>query len=29
MRKLANWFEESFESFVYLLGITFGWGGRL
>ena len=29
MRKLAKWFEESLESYVKLMGKTYGWGGRL
>ena len=29
MRKLAKWFEESLESYVKLMGNTYGWGGRL
>lgn len=29
MRKLAKWFEEALESYVKLIGNTYGWGGRL
>lgn len=29
MRKLAKWFEESLESYIKLMGNTYGWGGRL
>ena len=29
MRKLAKWFEEALESYVNLMGSTYGWGGRL
>ena len=29
MRKLAKWFEEALESYVILMGNTYGWGGRL
>ena len=29
MRKLAKWFEEALESYVKLMGNTYGWGGRL
>ena len=29
MRKLAKWFEESLESYVNLMGNTYGWVGRL
>ena len=29
MRKLVKWFEESLESYVKLMGNTYGWGGRL
>ena len=29
MRKLAKWFEESLESYVKLMGNTYGWDGRL
>ena len=29
MRKLAKWFEEARESYVKLMGNTYGWGGRL
>lgn len=26
MRKLAKWFEEALESYVKLMGNTYGWG---
>lgn len=29
MRKLAKWFEESLESYVKLMGNTYGWGELL
>ena len=29
MRELAKWFEEALESYVKLMGNTYGWGGRL
>lgn len=29
MRKLAKWFEEALESYVKLMGNTYGGGGRL
>lgn len=29
MRKLAKWFEKALESYVKLMGSTYGWGGRV
>ena len=29
MRKLAKWFEEALESYVKLMGNTYGCDGRL
>ena len=29
MRKLAKWFEEALESYVKIMGNTYGWCGRL
>ena len=29
MRKLAKCIEEALESYVKLMGNTYGWGGRL
>lgn len=29
MRKLAKWFEEALESYVKLMGNTYGWGRKI